>query len=130
MDLAEPAQRRAWRPFVAFSLPCLVIGLTLMGYNWVRFENPLEFGHTYLAGGTIPRIRDFGLFNPEFLGRNLWAAFTLTPSISDSAPYLHLNKHGMSIFLSMPVLFWLFLSRSTSPLKWPIWSSVLPLAFH
>ena len=40
----------------------------------------------------------------------------------------------MSIFLSMPVLFWLFLSRSTSPLKWPIWSSVfaisLPLALY
>ncbi|MEE2785728.1 MAG: hypothetical protein VX589_00200, partial [Myxococcota bacterium] len=95
------------RAFVLFSLPCLVVGLRLLAYNAVRFESIWTFGHTYLAGGTIPRIRDFGLFHFDFLNRNLTAAFTLTPRLLDTAPYLQFSKHGMSIFLSTPALLWL-----------------------
>ncbi len=104
-------EREAWpavaRKLALFVLPCLVMGLSLLLYNAVRFENPLEFGHSYLATGTIARIRDFGLFNLTFLSRNLTAAFTLLPSVDSAYPYLHLSKHGMSLLLTTPALVWL-----------------------
>ena len=109
------------RCFAIFSAPCLLVGLSLLLYNYIRFENALEFGHTYLAGGHIPRIRDFGLFHPHFLNRNLAAAFTLTPRLVDSAPYIQLTKHGMSIFLSTPALIWLFVARSDRKIRKLLW---------
>lgn len=99
--------REIVRRLAIFGLPCLVVGVLLLVYNYVRFEHATEFGHTYLATGTIARIRDFGLFNLTFLSRNLTAAFTLLPSIDGEAPYLHLSKHGMSLLLTTPALVWL-----------------------
>lgn len=103
----RPTRAEALRKLALFAAPCLVVGVLLLVYNYVRFDNPAEFGHTYLATGTIARIRDFGLFNLHFLSRNLSAAFTLLPSIDGEAPYLHLSKHGMSLLLSSPPLLWL-----------------------
>ena len=93
-----------WRRFAWFSAPCLAVGVGLLLFNYVRFDNPVEFGHTYLAGGTLPRIRDYGLFNSYFVERNLSAAFTLLPKLTDTAPYFQLSKHGMSLFLTTPAL--------------------------
>ncbi len=105
---------------VLFGLPCLVVGVLLLLYNYARFGNPTEFGHTYLATGTIARIRDNGLFNLTFLSRNLTAALTLIPSIDGTAPYLHLSKHGMSLLLTTPALIWLL---------WPLRSHRLARSF-
>lgn len=107
----RPDLRGIVRKLALFGLPCVVTGLLLLAYNYARFENPTEFGHTYLATGTIARIRDFGLFNMHFLSRNLAAAFTLLPGIDGQAPYLHLSKHGMSLFLTTPPLIWLLWPR-------------------
>lgn len=92
------------RRFVAFSAPCLVTGIALLVYNHARFDDPLEFGHRYLAGGTIERIRDFGLFHPHFLTRNLTAAFTLMPRFLTEPPFIQFSKHGLSIFLTTPAI--------------------------
>jgi hypothetical protein len=123
-----------WTKALVFSAPCLVIGLILLYYNYVRFENPLEFGHTYLAGGTLARIRDYGLFHPDFLNRNLTAAFTLTPRLTDAAPFFQLSKHGMSIFLTTPALIWLFWPRRTDAALRPMWIATacigVPLLFY
>lgn len=110
-----------WKRAALFSLPCLVVGLVLLYYNYIRFENPLEFGHTYLAGGTLARIRDYGLFHPDFLNRNLTAAFTLLPRITDTAPYIQLSKHGMSIFVTTPVLIWLLWPKRSTAIHKPLW---------
>ncbi|MGC6416334.1 MAG: hypothetical protein ACON3Z_04420 [Bradymonadia bacterium] len=117
--------RQKMRAFVLFTAPCLVVGVSLLIYNYVRFENAVEFGHTYLAGGHIPRIRDFGLFHPHFVNRNLAAAFTLTPRFSSAYPYVQLSKHGMSLFLTTPVFVYLFFARAPGWLKWGLWMPVL-----
>ena len=92
-----------------FIAPCLVIGVSLLVMNSIRFENPLEFGHTYLAGGNLQRIRDIGLFDASFVGRNLSAMFTLAPKIITKEPYLLLSKHGMSVLITSPALIFLLL---------------------
>jgi hypothetical protein len=109
LSAAERLRRFAW-----FSAPCLVVGISLLVFNDVRFGDPLEFGHTYLAGGSLPRIRDHGLFSSYFLERNLTAAFTLVPKLTDAAPYVQFSKHGMSIFLSTPALVLLVWPKSRS----------------
>ena len=93
-----------------FSIP-LVVGCGLLYMNYLRFEDPTEFGHRYLATGQLDRIRDYGLFNYHFLARNISAALTLLPRFQPSAPYVLVSKHGMSLFLTTPVFFYLFRPR-------------------
>jgi uncharacterized membrane protein YidH (DUF202 family) len=124
----RPAPREAVRKLVLFGLPCVATGVLLLVYNSVRFENPTEFGHTYLATGTIARIRDFGLFDLHFLSRNLTAALTLLPSIDTEAPYLHLSKHGMSLLLTTPALVWLLWPMRTHALARSLGIGALTIA--
>jgi hypothetical protein len=112
----RPARDVLVRKLALFAAPCVVVGCSLLVYNAVRFESPTEFGHSYLATGTIARIRDFGLFNLTFLSRNLTAAFTLLPSLDADYPYLHLSKHGMSLLLTSPALVWLLWPMRAHPL--------------
>ncbi len=101
----EPRERADLvRRFVAFSLPCLIVGVALLGYNHARFGHVTQFGHIYLANGTLVRIRDFGLFHPDFLNRNLTAAFTLLPRFTSEAPFVQFSRHGLSIFFTTPAL--------------------------
>lgn len=113
-------RREQIKRFALFNAPCLVVGLLLLYYNYARFGDPAEFGHTFLAGGTLTRIRDFGLFHWNFLDRNLHAALTLVPTIQNDYPYIQLSKHGMSLLLSTPAL---------ALLAWPHRSHPLARAF-
>lgn len=97
----------AAKKFALFSLPCIAMGLSLLYMNYLRFQEFSEFGHTYLAGGTIGRIKTYGLFNFHFLSKNLSALFTLMPKLQPDAPYLIISKHGMSILLTTPAFIWL-----------------------
>ncbi|MCB9529994.1 MAG: hypothetical protein R3F65_08115 [bacterium] len=123
-----------WKRFALFNAPCLVVGLLLLWYNAARFESPTEFGHTFLAGGTLTRIRDYGLFHWNFLDRNLHAALTLVPRIQDEWPYLLLSKHGMSMLLTTPALALLAWPRRSHPLARSLgWSALVvavPIAFY
>ena len=43
--------RRVWmREFAGFALPLAVAGGLIGWYNYLRFDNPLEFGHRYMVG--------------------------------------------------------------------------------
>ena len=97
----------AAKRFALFSLPCLVVGLTLLSMNEMRFGEHGEFGHTYLARGTLARIKSYGLFNFHFLSKNLSALFTLLPRLQPAEPYIVISKHGMSILLTTPAFVWL-----------------------
>ncbi len=127
-------RRSEWGSFlwksVLFAAPILAVGFSLMWFNQARFDNPFEFGHTYLAQGGITRIQRYGLFNYHFLSKNLLAAFALLPRIQLYEPYVLLSKHGMSLFLTTPPLLYLLAYRSgCRPLdrKW-FWALVLALA--
>ncbi|MCA9540839.1 MAG: hypothetical protein KC620_18190 [Myxococcales bacterium] len=123
-----------WRRFILFSAPCGIVGLALLAYNQARFGNPMEFGHTFLANGTLPRIRDFGLFHPNFLNRNLASAFTLVPRLVDTPPYIQISKHGLSMLLTTPALVWLLWPTRQSPLAramgWTALVVAVPIFFY
>jgi len=67
--------RRIWAPLLAATGPITCIGLGLMLYNTLRFDNPLEFGVRYqLAGvGAAPSGHD--LWSLHYLGFNSWVYF-------------------------------------------------------
>ena len=118
-----------------FSTPVLLIGAALMAMNFARFGDPFEFGHSYLAGGSIERIKYYGLFGLRFVPRNLAAAFILLPALSRSWPYLRISRHGMSLLLSTPPLVYLLRpGRQHSSLLRMLWVTALvvalPLLFY
>ena len=100
----ERSPRELLKAITFFALPCAILGSTLLVLNFLRFDDPMEFGHTYLAGGNLQRIRDVGLFDTSFINRNISAMLTLAPKLSSTAPYISLSKHGMSILITSPAL--------------------------
>ena len=61
--------RKVWPVLMAAVVPIVVIGLGLMLYNFLRFDNPLEFGCRYQLPSD-PHQQLFSL-------RNLWFNFSL-----------------------------------------------------
>jgi len=90
-----------------FALPVLAVGFALMAYNYARFDSPFEFGHKFLANGTRASIRDHGLFSFWFLKNNLAAAITNPPVLDGFRPFIHITRHGLSLFWCTPVLLFL-----------------------
>lgn len=121
-------RRENWgQAFFKLALFCifpLIIGSALLVINHMRFDNYLEFGHRYLAG-RWDTIRLYGLFNYHFLARNLSAAFTLLPRIQPDAPYIFFSKHGMSLFLTTPVWFYLFRPKPREFRQDALWHRLL-----
>ncbi len=102
------AVRKAGVQILWFCLPMAVVGAGLAWFNWVRWDNPLEFGHLYLLEGTRGPTRDHGLFNTVFLNGNLGAALTNMPRVFFVEPYLAVSRHGLGLLASTPALFALF----------------------
>ena len=102
------ALRTAFGQLLWFCLPMAIVGAGLAWFNWVRWENPLEFGHLYLLEGTRAPTREHGLFNTVFLNGNLGAALTNMPRLFMNEPYVAVSRHGLGLLASTPALFALF----------------------
>jgi hypothetical protein len=79
-------------------------------------------------------IQRYGLFNYHYVSRNLACAFTLLPKILAQAPFVQVSYHGLSMFVTTPVL--LYLARpepfgqdtmGQKTLRW-LWWTLLPIA--
>ena len=92
----------------------LIIGVTLMYANHVRFDSWTEFGHSYLAMGQNERIKNYGLFNIHFLTRNLTAMFTLLPKFQPEAPFVVVSQHGLALWFTTPAFLYLLWPRIPS----------------
>lgn len=114
------AKKLAW-----FCAPCLAVGLGLLWMNYLRFGSPTEFGHTYLAGGSLGRIQTYGLFNYQFLSKNLTAAFTLLPRFQPTEPYVVISKHGMSLLLTTPAFIYLLWPKKRESRRDRYWFRLL-----
>ena len=120
LEMLRDGDRLRWpgwgpvlRKGLVFAVPVLAVGLALMAYNQARFESPFEFGHTFLANGTRASIREHGLFSWWFLKSNLAAAITNPPVFDGFPPFIHITRHGLSLFFCTPVL--LYVLR---PVQW------------
>ena len=107
------AEQLKWaaKKLALFCTPCLIIGLSLLWMNHVRFGDFTEFGHRLLAGGLVAHVQEYGLFHWAFLSKNLSAAFTLLPGFQAEYPYILISRHGMSLLLTTPVFLYLLWPR-------------------
>ncbi|MCG8556913.1 MAG: hypothetical protein MJD61_16760 [Proteobacteria bacterium] len=99
--------RASVRPLALFTLPLLAVGLFSAGLNLARFDDPFEFGHTYLQVAWRGRIDTWGLFNYHYFARNLAVFATALPWLSIHAPYLTIGRHGLALWFTTPQLLWL-----------------------
>jgi hypothetical protein len=127
--LREPAARRRLLQFLAkFAAPIGAVGVILGVYNYLRFDNPFEFGHRFLAVQWQERIFRYGLFNYHFLSRNLAAALVLLPRIMNHWPYVKISQHGMSMLVTSPTLVYTVLPQRRSPLTRALWVTIAATA--
>ena len=136
---ALPAGRRAiWRvlrrPLLEFAAPVLAIAVVGMIYNYLRFESPTEFGHSYLALGNRQPVRQqvqieqWGLASFHYLSRNLSVAFTLLPELVPRSPWIQISGHGLALWVTTPALLLLVWPRDKGPLHRVLWLTVLLVA--
>lgn len=84
--------RRLIRKLMLASSPYIVVGILLMMYNYVRFENPFEFGQAYQL--TVVDQSNYGSITKESLIRawnGLLSNFISYTPLSDTFPYISLN---------------------------------------
>jgi hypothetical protein len=116
------------RPLLAFSAPIAAFAIAGMVYNYARFGAPTEFGHTYLAVRQQAQIEQYGLASYHYLARNLAVAFTLLPELLPRAPYLQISGHGLAVWFTTPVLWFLLWPRERNPLHRTLWLCVALVA--
>ena len=111
-----------------FAAPVIAIAVVGMAYNLARFEQPTEFGHSYLAVRQQAQMEASGLFSLDYLSRNLAVAFTLLPRFSAEPPYVVIGGHGLAMWFTTPILFFLLWPRERGAWHRPLWLSVALVA--
>lgn len=140
--IAGGSDWRAWlsswrgiaRLWLRFAVPVVAIAVVAGVLNTLRFDAAGEFGHSYLAVRQQGMIEQYGLFDYEYLRRNLSVAFTLLPSFSSSAPYIHISGHGMALWLTTPLFVTLLWPRRHELVNKALWLTValvgIPILFY
>ncbi|MCL5612271.1 MAG: hypothetical protein M1485_06945 [Chloroflexi bacterium] len=118
-------------------LPIVIAIIGLLTYNYLRFDNFLDFGYTTVNAGPdiVQNVQTYGLFSPHFIPTNLQVMLFKMPRINWGAPWpanprgamwpIDPTTTGMSIFLTTPPLLYLF---RRYPKQWWIlgaWVAVL-----
>ena len=99
-----------------------------MWMNQARFDDPFEFGHTFLQIRWRGRIERWGLFNYHYLGKNLGVFGTSLPWLSIHAPYLQISRHGLALWVTTPALFMALWPKRLTTLMVALWAAVIPVA--
>jgi hypothetical protein len=88
------------RDVLAFAIPVTLCGLAVAGYNFARFDNPLEFGTRYLLGGDS--YRNFHL--SASLPRGLYYLLICPPDLVPEFPFVRLALRQSSVSMGNAVL--------------------------
>ena len=89
---------------IRFAVPIVLVGSALALHNYLRFENPFEFGHRFLDIRWQARMQEHGQFATTYLLRNLRCAFWLWPQLHSEAPFFKVSLHGSALWLGAPWL--------------------------
>ncbi|MBV7331397.1 hypothetical protein KFU94_24800 [Chloroflexi bacterium TSY] len=120
-----------WRSWIQWAIlsavPMALIVVALLGYNLVRFDDPLEFGYTTMNVSSlmVEDLEIYGQFHPHFFWRNLHAMLFALPLTESGRPGI--NPYGLSLFITTPALLYLVFARGRTPLILGAWMAVLLL---
>jgi hypothetical protein len=118
----------SWRRAIYYGAPLAAVGVVLAAYNYARFHEFAEFGHSYLAVKQQLQMEHYGLFSPHYLGRNLAVAFTLLPEVTAQRPWISISGHGLALWLTSPALVVLLWPREKNAWHRPLWLTVAAVA--
>jgi len=111
-----------WRFIIARNAPFLLICgcamAALLLYNRVRFHDSFEVGYRFLQIAWQGRIEKWGMFSYHYLARNLGILLTGLPYMGapPRSALFQINGHGLAIWFTTPLYFWLLWPRHRSPL--------------
>lgn len=130
--LKEKHGQVSWRDAFFWSLktaiPVAVAVGALLTYNYLRFDDFLDFGYTTVNAGSdiVANVQTWGMFHPHFISRNLQVMLFEMPWWNPQNRWpIEPSTTGMSIFLTTPALFYLF---RRYPKDWWVlgaWTAVL-----
>jgi hypothetical protein len=129
---------RLFRLYAAFAVPivgCLAVASWM---NYSRFGNPSPsaFGHEYLTVVWHGRIERWGLFGYHYLSKNLGTMLTVMPWLPPKgappgSPPLQINEHGLALWFTTPLYFWLLWPKRRSFLHFAlVVTAALPLMMN
>jgi hypothetical protein len=135
LKAGRAAMKRALiKPVVRFAIPVAAFALAGMIYNYVRFESPFEFGHSYLALGDFRPVRQqllieqYGLASYHYLERNLAVGLTLLPDLLPRAPWIQISGHGLAMWVTTPMLLYVLWPREKPAIHRALWLTTLLVA--
>jgi hypothetical protein len=116
-------KRAIARKVVPFALPILGAFALMAWMNATRFDDPSPFApvHQYLTVVWKARMEKWGLFGIHYLSKNLGVMLTILPwlpakaqaSAPGTAPFV-INEHGLALWFTTPLYFWLFRPKEKS----------------
>lgn len=120
-------------------LPIALAITALLTYNYLRFNNFLDFGYTTVNAGPdiVQNVQTYGLFSPHFISWNLQVMLLKMPRIHWGAPWptnprgatwpIDPTTTGMSIFATTPSLLYLF---RRYPKQWWVLGAWIAVLFN
>lgn len=122
----------SWKQWWDWSIrSAFPIGLAILGlfsYNYARFENFLDFGYVTISGDPeiVNNAQRYGIFSPRYILHNLEVMFLYLPQIQPGEVWkFKPSMEGMSMFLSTPILVYLFRRYENKWWIWGAWTSIL-----
>ena len=113
--------------YIRFAVPILAILAVCSWTNYTRFHswNPAHFGHEHLSVAWRTRMEKWGVISYHYLAKNLGCMLTILPWLpprgtqvsfwnasSSAVPPFQINEHGLALWFTVPVYFWLFRPRT------------------
>lgn len=98
------------RRVVYFSIGLGAFIAANMLYNWVRYQSIFDVGYAMIPGVLEEPWYAEGILNIRYLPRNLYALFLQPPILTTEFPYFVPSTFGLSLFLTTPAFFMLFLA--------------------
>ena len=111
-----------WRQAIGWAaktaIPITTTVVALITYNYLRFDDILDFGYTTVNAGPdiVSNVQTYGMFSPHFMPENLYVMLLKPPRINWGTPWptepkgalwpIDPTTTGMSIFLTtLPLLY-------------------------
>lgn len=114
--------------FFVLVFPLIFFALLSLSYNYLRFNNPFEFGYSYIHEAThLAQLRqENGLSSLRNLINNSWYMLFEIPTVSFSDKFhFNFNLNGNSIFFLTPPFLTAFLAKPRNRYVVGLWLALI-----